>query len=216
MVNMDMVGRLEGKSLTVYGTGTSPAWPPLLQKFNKDSMFTIKSIPDGFGPSDHSQFYAKDMPVLFFYTGTHNDYHKPADTWEKINYPGEERVIRYVRNIVAAIDTMGERPPFTKSAAPAPMASGDTRGFSVTLGVIPDYAEGTPGMKIGGIRPNGPAEKAGLQAGDVIVKMAGKKVLNIYDYMGLLGELKAGQVVDIEATRNGAPIVVKATMEKRR
>jgi hypothetical protein len=216
MVNMDMVGRLENSRLTVYGTGTSPVWAPLLSRFNKDSSFTIKTIPDGFGPSDHSQFYGKDMPVLFFFTGTHNDYHKPSDTWEKINYAGEERVVRYVKRIVDAVDVMPERPAFARSQAPAPASSGDTRSFSVTLGIIPDYAEGTEGMKIGGIRPNGPAEKAGLKAGDVITKMAGKKVLNIYDYMGLLGELKAGDVVEIEALRGGAIVTLKATMEKRK
>lgn len=216
MVNMDMVGRLENGRLTVYGTGTSPVWAPLLSRFNKDSSFTIKTIPDGFGPSDHSQFYGKDMPVLFFFTGTHNDYHKPSDTWEKINYAGEERVVRYVKKIVDAVDVMPERPAFARSQAPAPASSGDTRSFSVTLGIIPDYAEGTEGMKIGGIRPNGPAEKAGLKAGDVITKMAGKKVLNIYDYMGLLGELKAGDVVEIEALRGGAIVTLKATMEKRK
>jgi hypothetical protein len=216
MVNMDMVGRLENGRLTVYGTGTSPVWAPLLSRFNKDSSFTIKTIPDGFGPSDHSQFYGKDMPVLFFFTGTHNDYHKPSDTWEKINYAGEERVVRYVKKIVDAVDVMPERPAFARSQAPAPASSGDARSFSVTLGIIPDYAEGTEGMKIGGIRPNGPAEKAGLKAGDVITKMAGKKVLNIYDYMGLLGELKAGDVVEIEALRGGAIVTLKATMEKRK
>lgn len=216
MVNMDMVGRLENSRLTVYGTGTSPVWMPLLSRFNRDSSFTLKTIPDGFGPSDHSQFYGKDMPVLFFFTGTHNDYHKPSDTWDKINYPGEEHVVRYVKKVVDALDIMPERPAFTRSQAPASPSSGDSRSFSVTLGIIPDYAEGTSGMKIGGIRPNGPAEKAGLKAGDVITKMAGKKVLNIYDYMGLLGELKAGDVVDIEAMRGGAVVTLKATMERRK
>ena len=217
MVNMDMIGRLENKQLTVYGTGTSPAWTPLLERFNRDSSFSLRLIPDGYGPSDQTQFYSKDMPVLFFFTGTHNDYHKPSDTWDKINYPGEERVVRYVEKVVGALDTTPGRPAFTRSAALAPAASGDSRGFSVTLGIIPDYAgEGTQGMKIGGIRPGGPAEKAGLKAGDVITKMAGKKILNIYDYMGVLGELKAGDVVDVEALRGGASVTVQATMQKRK
>ncbi len=215
MLNMDMVGRLEGKNLTVYGTGTSSSWTPLLDRFNKDSTFALKTIPDGYGPSDHSQFYGKDMPVLFFFTGTHNDYHKPGDTWEKINYPGEEKVVRFVANIADAIDIMPARPAFTKVQTSTPSTSGDTRSFSVTLGIIPDYAEGSDGMKIGGIRPGGPAEKAGLLSGDIITKMGGKKIMNIYDYMGVLGELKAGDQVDVEITRGGQAMTFHATMQKR-
>ncbi len=215
MLNMDMVGRLDGKTLTVYGTGTSSSWTPLLDRFNRDSLFALRSIPDGYGPSDHSQFYGKDMPVLFFFTGTHNDYHKPSDTWDKINYPGEEKVVRYVANIADAIDIMPTRPAFTKVQTSTPVASGDTRSFSVTLGIIPDFAEGTDGMKVGGIRPAGPAEKAGILSGDVITKMAGKKIMNIYDYMGVLGELKAGDQVDVEVTRNGQVMTFHATMQKR-
>lgn len=215
MINMDMVGRLVEKNLTVYGTGTSPAWVPLLDRLDRDSSFSLKTIPDGYGPSDHSQFYGKDMPVLFFFTGTHNDYHKPSDTWEKINYPGEEKVVKFVAKVADAVDIMPERPAFTKVKTSTTASTGDSRSFSVTLGVIPDYAEGTQGMKIGGIRPKGPAEKAGLQAGDVIVKMAGKAVMNIYDYMGVLGELKDGDEVDIEALRNGQMMKFHATMRKR-
>ncbi len=215
MLNMDMIGRLQGKSLTVYGTGTSPVWTPLLDRFNRDSTFSLKSIPDGYGPSDQSQFYAKDMPVLFFFTGTHNDYHKPTDTWDKINYAGEEKVVKLVANIADALDIMPSRPAFTKVQTSAPMAAGDTRSFSVTLGIVPDMAEGADGMKIGGIRPGGPADKAGLLAGDVIVKMAGKKIMNIYDYMGVLGELKAGDMVDVVVMRGGSSMTVRATMQKR-
>jgi aminopeptidase YwaD len=215
MVNMDMIGRLDNKSLTVYGTGTSPVWNRLLETYNRDSAFVLKLIPDGFGPSDHAQFYGKDIPVLFFFTGTHNDYHKPADTWDKINYAGEEKVVRLAYNIVKDIDA-GERPAFTKAAAATPTGGGDTRGFRVTLGVVPDYTEGAEGMKIGGLRPGGPAEKAGMKSGDIIVKMAGKKIMNIYDYMGMLGELKAGDKIEVVVMRDGKPVTVTAEMEKRK
>jgi aminopeptidase YwaD len=216
MVNMDMVGRLEGKSLTVYGTGTSPRWNDLAATYNKDSSFTLKLIPDGIGPSDHSQFYGKDIPVLFFFTGTHNDYHKPSDDWDKINYEGEEKVTRYIYNIVKELDGDSVRPAFTRTVSTTASGGGDSRGFNVTLGIVPDYGEGKDGMKIGSTRAGGPAEKAGLKAGDLIVMMAGKKVLNIYDYMGILGELKAGQEIDVEVMREGKSVNVKATMEKRR
>lgn len=214
MVNMDMVGRLQNRSLTVYGTGTSPAWNPLLARYDADSMFTLKLIPDGIGPSDHSQFYGKDIPVLFFFTGTHSDYHKPSDDWDKINYPGEEMVTQYVYNIVKELDSDPTRPAFTRTASTT-ASSGDTRGFSVTLGIVPDYGEAKDGLGIGSTRPGGPAEKAGLKAGDLIVMMAGKKVLNIYDYMGILGELKSGQQVEVEVMREGKPLNVQAVMQKR-
>jgi membrane-associated protease RseP (regulator of RpoE activity) len=214
MVNMDMVGRLQDKDLTVYGTGTSPVWDGMLTKLDADSTFTLKRIPDGIGPSDHSQFYGKDIPVLFFFTGTHSDYHKPSDDWDKINYPGEQKVTQFVYNIVQELDSDPSRPQFTRTASTT-ASSGDNRGFNVTLGIVPDYGEGKDGLKIGSIRPGGPAEKAGLKAGDLIVMMAGKKVLNIYDYMGILGELKSGQQVDVEVIRDGKQVKTQAVMQKR-
>ena len=214
MVNMDMVGRLRNKDLTVYGTGTSPVWNGMLARYDADSTFTLKLIPDGIGPSDHSQFYGKDIPVLFFFTGTHDDYHKPSDDWDKINYPGEQKVTQYVYNIVEELDSDPARPQFARTASTT-TSSGDSRGFNVTLGIVPDYGEGKDGLKIGSIRPGGPAEKAGLKAGDLIVMMAGKKVLNIYDYMGILGELKSGQLVDVEVVRDGKQVKAQATMQKR-
>ncbi|RPH35564.1 M28 family peptidase, partial [bacterium] len=217
MLNMDMIGRLDNKSLTVYGTGSSPVWNRMLSQYDRDSTFSLKSIPDGFGPSDQAEFYGKEMPVLHFFTGTHNDYHRPSDTWEKINYDGGQKIVRYVYQIMSDLDTLAERPQYVKTQSSAPMASGDSRGFSVTLGIIPDFGgEGTGGMKIGGVRPKGPAERAGLKSGDIIVKMAGKKVMNIYDYMGLLGELKAGDQVEVEVMRDGNPVKVLATMDKRK
>jgi aminopeptidase YwaD len=219
MLNMDEIGRLNQNALTVYGTGTSPEWVPLVRKFNATmgaDTFALKLVPDGFGPSDHAQFYAKDIPVLFFFTGTHDDYHKPSDDWEKINYEGQERVVRYIFNIANDIVSSTPKPQFTRAASTTGMGTGgDSPGFAVTLGVIPDYGEGTEGMKIGGTRPNGPADKAGLKAGDIITSLAGKKVMNIYDYMGILGELKVGQVVEVEVLRDGRPLKFSVTMQKR-
>ncbi len=219
MINMDEIGRLNENALTVYGTGTSPEWIPMLKKYNAraaSDSFALKLIPDGFGPSDHAQFYAKDIPVLFFFTGTHNDYHKPSDDWEKINYAGQERIVRFIYDVANDIQSATPKPQFTRAQSTTGMGSGgDSPGFAVTLGVIPDYGESTEGMKIGGTRPNGPADKAGLKAGDIIVTLAGKKVMNIYDYMGILGELKAGQTVEVEVVRDGKPMKFSATMQKR-
>jgi hypothetical protein len=218
MLNLDMVGRLKDNTLTVSGVGTSPMWNDVVKKWNVGAdTLNIKTSPEGFGPSDHAQFYSKDIPVLFFFTGTHTDYHKPSDDWEKLNYDGEQRIANYVYTIAKDIQRKTDRPKFTNATATAStaMGGGDGRGFSVTLGVVPDYSATVEGMKIDGTRAGGPAEKAGLLSGDVITKFAEKKVLNIYDYMGILGGLKVGDVVEIEVLRDGKPMKFSATMQKR-
>lgn len=217
MFNMDMVGRMEKNTVTVQGFGTSPMWNELLQKWNSgDDTLTIKTVEDGVGPSDHSSFYSKDIPVLFFFTSLHSDYHRPSDDWEKLNYEGEQKIVRMIYDIANDIQRSNNRPQFTRAKTTAPpMGSGDGRGFTVTLGVTPDYGSTVEGMKISGTRANGAAEKAGLKSGDVITKLGGKKVLNIYDYMGILGELKAGDVVEIEVNRDGKLMTFTATMQKR-
>jgi len=217
MLNMDMVGRLDNRSLTVGGSGTSPAWNALLTKYNTDSTFTLKLEPDGFGPSDHASFYGKNIPVLFFFTGTHSDYHRPSDDWDKINYAGEEKVTRYIYSIARDVDGQTEKPLYARVESGASRSSsGDSRGFSVTLGIVPDFGQSSEGMKVSAVQPNRPAEKAGLKAGDIIVRMAGKKTLNIYDYMGVLGELKPGDEVEVEVLRDGKTMTFTAKMEKRK
>jgi S1-C subfamily serine protease len=216
MVNMDMVGRLTNRTLTIGGSGTSTAWPALLAKHNADSALTLQLNPDGFGPSDHAAFYGKDIPVLFFFTGVHSDYHTPSDDPELLDYEGLERVARFACEVSMDIVQGADRPAFVRVQSQPGGMGGDSRGFAVTLGIVPDYSESSSGMKISGVRANGAAEKAGLKSGDVIVGLAGKKILSIYDYMGILGELKAGDEVVVEVVRDGAPMSFKATMEKRR
>ena len=216
MVNLDMVGRLSNKTLTIGGSGTSTAWSALLAKHNADSALTLQLNPDGFGPSDHASFYGKDIPVLFFFTGVHSDYHTPADDADALNYEGLERVARFADSVAMDIVQGADRPAFVRVQSQPGAMGGDSRGFTVTLGIVPDYSESSSGMKISGVRANGAAEKAGLKSGDVIVMLAGKKILSIYDYMGILGELKAGDEVTVEVLRDGKPMSFKATMEKRR
>jgi len=216
MINMDMIGRLEDRSLTIYGTGTSPQWESLLSKQNIDSLFELKLVEDGYGPSDHAQFYGKDVPVLFFFTGIHNDYHKPSDDWEKLNYTGQEQIVRFVYRLARDINEESDRPVFAKVQSKTPDASGeDARPFAVTLGVIPDYGFSGDGMGIGGVRPGGPADKSGIRGGDVIIGINGKKILNIYDYMAILGELKAGDKVTVEVVRDGTRMSFEAYPTKR-
>ncbi len=216
MVNLDMVGRLTNKTLTVGGSGTSGAWAGLLSRHNADSALALQLNPDGFGPSDHAAFYGKDIPVLFFFTGVHTDYHSPADDADLLNYAGLEQVVRFADAVAADIIQGTEKPAFVRVQSQPGAMGGDSRGFAVTLGIVPDYSESSSGMKISGVRANGAAEKAGLKTGDVIVGLAGKKILSIYDYMGILGELKAGDEVAVDVLRDGKPTSFKATMEKRR
>jgi hypothetical protein len=217
MLNMDMIGRLEDRVLTIYGTGTSPAWDDLLAKHRVDSAFALKKVEDGYGPSDHTQFYAKDIPVLFFFSGTHDDYHKPSDDWETLNYEGEEEILKLVRTLASDILAEQERPVLARLQSTSPaQGGGGAAGFSVTLGVIPDYAFEGEGMKIGGVRTDGAAEKGGIRSGDVIIGLKGKKILNIYDYMAVLGELKAGQKVDVSVLRGSETLRLTVEPQKRK
>jgi aminopeptidase YwaD len=202
MINMDMIGRLNENRLTVYGTGTSPKWKPLLNKLNADSIFKYNFIDGGFGPSDHSSFYSKNIPVLFFFTGTHQDYHKPSDDVDKINFLGMEKVLNLVSGVVTDLVTNPEKIEFTKVQGEAPQ-QGRRMNIRVYVGTIPDYSEQVEGFKIAGVNDGSPAEKAGLKAGDIIIKFGDKPVKNIYDYMYAMQGYKPGDEVEVIILRNG-------------
>ena len=161
---------------------------------------------DGYGPSDHSSFYAKQIPVLFFWTGTHSDYHKPSDTADKINYEDEVRILNLVRRIVRDLGSSEKRPTYTVAKT---AASGRTGGFTISLGTIPNYSDATDGMLLDGVRDNSPAAIAGLKAGDKIVKLAGRDIHNVYDYTAVLGEMKAGEEYDVEVVRGSERLKLK-------
>jgi peptidase M28-like protein/PDZ domain-containing protein len=175
--------------------------------------FSLTMNEDGYGPSDHSSFYAKQIPVLFFWTGTHADYHKPSDTAEKINYDGLANVVSFVANLVRSVDQSDKRPTYTVAKV---AATGRSTGFRVYLGTIPNYADSSDGMLLDGVRDDSPAAKAGLKAGDKIVKMAGRDVTNVYDYTSALGEMKGGQEYEVEIMRAGQRMTLKITPEARK
>jgi aminopeptidase YwaD len=176
--------------------------------------FALTLTEDGFGPSDHASFYAKQTPVLFFWTGTHEDYHKPSDTADRINYEGEQKIVSFVASIVRAVDASDARPTYTLAKSDA--AAGRSTGFRVYLGTIPNYAETTDGLKLDGVREDSPAAKAGLLAGDVIVRLAGRDVRNVYDYTYALGEMRAGVEYDVEVVRGGERLKLKLTPAQRK
>jgi aminopeptidase YwaD len=160
--------------------------------------FDLTLNEDGYGPSDHSSFYAKKVPVLFLWTGTHEDYHKPSDTPDKIQYTDEARILSFVSRLIRNIDQSGTRPVYTVAKSES---QGRTMGFRVYLGTIPNYADSGDGLLLDGVRDDSPAAKAGIKAGDRIVKLAGREVHNVYDYTYALGEMKAGQEYEVELLR---------------
>jgi aminopeptidase YwaD len=225
MLNMDMIGRLRNGSLFVGGVGTSPVWKPLLEKLNgstpanaggagngSSSRFQLGFGEDGFGPSDHQSFYVRDVPVLFFFTGTHDDYHKPSDTADKINGQGLIQIAEFVREIAVSVANEPQRIAFTKVKAEQRPAG---RGFRVYLGTVPNYSDQSDGMKLDGVRPGSPAEKAGMRAGDFVVKLGKMPIKNVYDYTYALGEMRGGEEIEAIIRRDGKEMTIKITPEKR-
>ena len=201
MINMDMIGRMRpDSSLIIYGTGTSARWKELLNRENSAFGFHLTFHDEGYGPSDHAIFYAQKIPVLFFFTGTHADYHRPTDDADKINSTGEAAVVRYVYRIAADIDTFARRPNYI---AVAQRGREGRRSFKVYVGTIPDFSGNTNGYKISGVSENSPAARAGMQGGDVIIEFGGRPVSNIYDFTYALQNYAPGDTVEVVFLRNG-------------
>ncbi len=217
MINMDMIGRMRDKKMTVGGIGTAQEFRPLIEQLNANTpvavanakRFDLALSEDGFGPSDHSSFYSKQIPVLFFFTNAHEDYHKPTDTADKINYDDEARILQMVSEVIKAIDGNDKRPTYTVAKASAEGRRSPT--FNVTLGVIPGYAESTDGMKLDGVREGSPADKAGLKAGDKVTKLGGFDIKNVQDYTYALGQLKANVEYEVVVVRGSETLTLKIT-----
>lgn len=187
MINMDMVGRYDtARKLTIGGYGTSPVWGQMVPELAKNLAFKLDSA--GTGPSDHASFYRKDIPVLFFFTGSHPDYHKASDDWEKINYKGINEIVQLVYKIVETSDAKGKI-EFTKTRE---QQMGRSTRFTVSLGVIPDYGYTGTGMRIDGASAGKLAEKIGLKAGDVLLQLGDYKFVDVNSYMQSLSKFKKG------------------------
>jgi aminopeptidase YwaD len=201
MVNLDMVGRLNDSThaLTIGGVGTSPAWGEFLEKENKNFKIVIDS--SGVGPSDHTSFYHANIPVLFFFTGTHKDYHKPSDDADKINYPGEAQVISYVYSLLTIMEEK-DRPAFTQTKQ---TTMGKTR-FKVTLGIMPDYTFLEGGVKADGVTDGKAAANAGVKAGDIIIQLGEHKIKGMQTYMEALGKFAPGDKTTVIILRGNEEI----------
>ena len=197
MINMDMVGRLNDSThgLTVGGYGTSPAWGKLID--TADAYFHIKVDSAGIGPSDHTSFYKKDLPVLFFFTGTHHDYHKPSDDADKINYEGAARISNYILNLIQKTESL---PKLTFTKTRDAVSTGKS-SFKVTMGIMPDYTYSGNGVRVDGVSDNRPAQKAGILTNDVIIQLGDQEVTDVQTYMQALGKHKKGETVPVKYIR---------------
>lgn len=203
MINMDMVGRLNDSThgLTIGGYGTSPVWGE--QLVANDKYLKISFDSSGTGPSDHTSFYKKDIPVLFFFTGAHSDYHKPGDDAAKINYNGELVLIKYIYGVIEKTDGKGKL-AFTKTKE---AQQAGKRTFSVSMGIMPDYTFSGTGVKADGISEGKPAQKAGLKTGDIILQIGEHKVNDVQGYMQVLGKFKKGDATKVKVKRGAEELM---------
>jgi len=203
MINMDMVGRLNDSThgVTIGGYGTSPVWGQELS--STDKYFKINLDSSGVGPSDHTSFYRKDIPVLFFFTGAHSDYHKPSDDADKVNYTGEMLLIKYIYNVVDATNKKGKL-AFTKTREAAAQGK---RSFNVSLGIMPDYTYSGTGVRADGVSEGKLAQKVGIKAGDVIVQIGDYKVSDVQGYMQVLGKFNKGDATKVKVNRGKEELV---------
>jgi Zn-dependent M28 family amino/carboxypeptidase len=204
MINMDMIGRLNeaNQTLTVGGFGTSPSWGLAYAQTGRRGLYNnslkFKFDSSGTGPSDHTSFYLKQVPVLFYFTGLHTDYHKPTDDFDRINYNGQLAVVKHIYSVIESQNKQANKLAFTKTRE---MQSSTTASFSVTLGIMPDYSFGGAGVRVDAVSQNRPAEKIGMKAGDVIVQLGDHNVSSLEQYMQALGKFKKGDKTTVHYMR---------------
>jgi Tol biopolymer transport system component len=214
-VNFDMVGRLNDNKLYLQGVGSSSVWRKLIEKRNVAAGFNVVLQDDPYLPTDVTAFYPKGVPVVHFFTGSHEDYHRPTDTADKINYDGMERIAQFAHGIIVGLLAAPERPDYLKVGHSDHEAAGREQ-LRAYLGTIPDYTTEVEGVKLSGVRSSGPAEKAGVKGGDVIVEFGGQQIKNIYDYTYALDAVKIGKPVDIVVVRDGQRVKLTVTPEARK
>jgi Zn-dependent M28 family amino/carboxypeptidase len=206
-LNMDMIGRFD-KNLVLQGVGSSSVWAKEIEQRNAPIGLPITTQADAHLATDSTSFYTRGIPTLNAFTGAHADYHMPSDTAEKINYEKAAQIAKFMGLVARSLATTHEIPDYI--AMEAPKNQGTRSGMRVYLGTIPDYAQGDiKGVKLSGVSPIGPAAKAGVQAGDVIIKLGGKDIQNIYDYTYVMGEIKIAVETGITVLRNGQPVEMK-------
>jgi hypothetical protein len=224
MINMDMIGRIQGGKVYVGGVGTGSTFEALLTSALNGSNFQMQYSRGGYSASDHTSFVSQKIPVLFFFSGLHGDYHKPSDTWEKINAPDAARLVDVVARVTLALNSAEEPPTFVAVAEEANphvgVAAGDTTGggggYGPYFGSIPDFAELETGVRFSDLQPGSPAARAGLKAGDILVQFGDIPIRNLYDFTDALRRSQVGQTVEVTVLRDGMRLTVPVTLEQRR
>ncbi len=220
MINLDMIGRMRDNKLYLGGTASGTTLKATIEKLLP--QFDLKVDYSGGpseGSSDHTSFTAHQVPALFFFSGLHGDYHKPSDTWDKIDAPAAAKLLAMVGGVADSLRDAPDRPGFVKLAAPTPHGGGDNpgpvSGYGPYFGSIPDFAEGIVGVKFADVRENSPAAKAGLKAGDIMVEFDGKPLQNLYDFTYALRGKKPGDQVKVKVIRDSKPIEATAILSRR-
>jgi hypothetical protein len=219
MINMDMIGRINGDKVYIGGVGTGSTFAKVLETAKDDSHLNVELSQGGYAASDHTSFVAKRIPVLFFFSGLHSDYHKPSDTWEKINGDAAIRLLHVVQSVATQLADAPERPQFAATVEANPHSgavAGGGGGYGPYFGSIPDFGEAENGVKFADVKPGSPAAKAGLKGGDILVQFGDKAIKNLYDFTDALRRSKVGDVVPVTVMRDGKELKVEVTLEQRK
>jgi hypothetical protein len=216
MLNMDMIGRIRDDKIFIGGVGTGSSFKSLLEEDQPKSGFKIEYSAGGYSASDHTSFVSKKIPVLFFFSGLHSDYHKPSDTWDKINADGAAHLLGLVSELAVQIADAPQRPAYLIVAEEKAPGGGGGRGYGPYFGSIPDFGQTENGVKFSDVRPGSPAAKAGLKGGDVLVQFGNKPINNLYDFTDALRRSKVGDVVEVKVLRDGKPVTASVKLEQRK
>jgi hypothetical protein len=214
MLNLDMIGRLRKGKLFVGGVGTSPVFQPKLEELGAEEDLALSFSFSGYGSSDHTSFTMAGVPSLFFFTGLHRDYHKPSDDWEHINASGAERVLRLAYRMADYVQALPERPAFVKPTQPQ-RHQGRGGGYGAYFGSVPDFGHEGKGVRFDDVREGGPAHKAGLKAGDVLVYFDGRAIDNLHDFTDALRRHKPGDDVPVVVMRDGKSAEFRVQLAER-
>jgi aminopeptidase YwaD len=215
MINMDMIGRIKDDKVYIGGVGTGSTFKTVLDQAQKEAPFKIEYSAGGYSSSDHTSFVAKKIPVLFFFSGLHSDYHKPSDTWDKINGPSAAHLLDMVESVALQFANTDQPPAFQVVAEEKPLGGGGG-GYGPYFGSVPDFGQVENGVKFSDVRPNSPAAKAGLKAGDILVQFGDKPIKNLYDFTDALRRSKVGDVVDVKVLRDGQPVTASVKLVQRK
>jgi aminopeptidase YwaD len=223
MINMDMIGRIKDDKVYIGGVGTGSTFKPLLEQVEKEQAqkgpaFKIEYSASGYSSSDHTSFVTKKIPVLFFFSGLHSDYHKPSDTWVKINAPSAARLLDLIANVTVRLANANaeETPKFQTVVEQKPPGGGGGAGYGPYFGSIPDFGEIPNGVRFADVKPGSPAAKAGLKAGDILIQFGDKPIKNLYDFTDALRRSKIGDVVEVKVLRDGQPVTASVKLEQRK